>query len=211
MLISLLFTEPITFFLLAIALVISLTIHEFAHAFVSNKLGDPTAKSLGRLTLNPSAHLDPWGTIALLVAGIGWGKPVPYNPMYFKNPKRDTAFVSLAGPISNFVLAFISAMLLKLMIYNFMGYSNAILINLLSLLVFYNLILGFFNLIPIHPLDGFKVVGGILPQRLSYQWAQVASYGSWILLALVFTRSIGKILNPLVSLGLRILGLSSFF
>src|SRR3989339_661935 len=118
MLISLLFQNPLVFLFLAVVLIVSLAIHEFAHAYASDKLGDPTAKSLGRLTLNPLAHLDPVGTLLMLVAGFGWGKPVPFNPMYLKNPKRDTAIISFAGPFANFVIALVFILLTKLLVSN---------------------------------------------------------------------------------------------
>lgn len=199
MLISYLFTSPILFILIAGALVFSLSVHEYSHALASHLLGDSTAKSMGRLSLNPKAHLDPMGTLLLLFAGIGWGKPVPFNPMNLKNPRRDSAIIAFSGPFANFLIAFISAMIAKFL-GGFVGGG-------LYLVVFYNLILGFFNLIPLNPLDGFKVVSGLLPQELFYQWMQMAPYGSYLLLGLVLTRTIGKILDPLVRFSLKFLGL----
>jgi Zn-dependent protease len=204
MLLSLLFSQPLTFVLIAVALVLSLSFHEAAHAFVADRLGDPTAKMLGRLTLNPLAHLDPMGTFLLLFAGIGWGKPVPFNPTYLKNPKRDSALISFAGPFSNFLLAIIFAILFKLV-----G-TTGIVGTFLYFMVLYNLLLGFFNLIPLHPLDGFKVVNGFLPESLSYQWLQIAPYGIWILLLLVLTNTSGRFLNFFVTFGLNLLGVSRF-
>jgi Zn-dependent protease len=180
MLISILFTEPLLFALMAGALIVSLTIHEFSHALASNLLGDTTAKSM--------------------VAGIGWGKPVPFNPMNLKNPRRDSAIIAFSGPLSNFILAAVVALGIKVL-------GGGILSGFFYMVVFYNLILGFFNLIPVNPLDGFKVVAGLLPQALFYQWMQIAPFGSYILLFLVLTRTIGKILDPLVSFFLGILGL----
>ncbi len=205
MLISLLFQNPLIFFFVATALVISLSVHEFAHAYVADKLGDPTARYLGRVTLNPKAHLDPMGTILLLVAGFGWGKPVPFNPNNLKNPKRDSALISIAGPASNFALALLLTIIFHLLP---SGIIVGAIQSLLFLTIFYNLILGFFNLIPIHPLDGFKVVNGILPNNLSIQWIQMAPYGMYMLLVLVLTQSISKILDPLINLSLSLLGLS---
>jgi Zn-dependent protease len=101
--IQLLFQNPQFFVLVAVALIASISIHEFSHAFASNVLGDSTAKNMGRLTINPKAHLDPMGTVFLLLVGFGWGRPVPFNPMNLKNPKRDSALISLAGPLSNFI------------------------------------------------------------------------------------------------------------
>ncbi len=200
MLISLLFRDPFAFVTLALSLIISISIHEFAHAFIAYKLGDPTAKVLGRVTLNPKAHLDPLGTLLLFVAGFGWGRPVPFDPSYLKNPKRDSALISFAGPASNFLLAAALAFVIRLL-------PGGVLGQVLYLVVYYNLILGFFNLIPIHPLDGFKVVHGILPQSLSAQWLQMAPYGIWILLLLVFTRTVGAIVQPFLDLTMKVLGL----
>ena len=110
---NLLFQEPAFFAVILVALVISLSVHEFAHAWVSDRLGDPTARQLGRVTLNPKAHIDPLGMLLLVVAGFGWGRPVPFNPLNLKYPKRDSALIALAGPASNFMLAIITAAVLK--------------------------------------------------------------------------------------------------
>lgn len=191
----------IIFAIVAAALIASISIHEFSHAFVANKLGDPTPKSMGRVTLNPKAHLDPLGTLLLLVAGFGWGKPVLFDPYFLKNPKRDSALIALAGPLSNILLATLMAAIYHLFgLHGFLG-------MLVEILAYYNLVLAVFNLIPIHPLDGFKVVNGILPAELSIQWIQMAQYGMWILLFLVFTGAIERIIHPLLGFGLRLLGL----
>jgi len=204
--INILFQNPTSFALLAIAMVVSLSIHEFAHAFASNKLGDPTAKLLGRLTLNPRAHLDPIGTLFLLFFGFGWGRPVPFNPINLKNPKRDSAIISFAGPLSNFILASVTAGIYHLAGSNPTQYLGA----LLHLIVYYNLLIGFFNLLPFHPLDGFKVVYGILPTNLAIQWMETERYGMFVLLLLVFTQSSSKILTPAISFMLKLLGFSFF-
>ena len=200
MLLSLLFQNPILFLLVAIALVISISLHEFAHAYMADRLGDSTARDMGRVTLNPLAHLDPLGTVLLLVAGFGWGKPVPFNPMYLKNPKRDAALISVAGPLSNFLLASGAAILFRL------SSGAPLFSSFFYFVVFFNLILGFFNLIPLHPLDGFKVVYGLLSDDLAMQWGQIAPYGIYILLLLVVTRSLSMVLNPLVFWALGVLG-----
>ena len=201
MLISLLFQNPMLFLMLAGTLIVSISVHEFAHAYIANKLGDPTPKAMGRVTLNPKAHLDPMGTLLLLVAGFGWGRPVMFDPTYLKNPKRDAAIISFAGPASNFLLAVTLAWLI-----NFLP-REAGLASLFQLVVYYNLVLGIFNLIPLHPLDGFKVVYGLLPAGLAMQWMQMAPYGIWILLFLVFTRATGAIINPVLDFAMRALGL----
>jgi Zn-dependent protease len=201
MLISLLTQNPLIFFLVAFALILSISIHEFAHAYASLKLGDPTAKAMGRVTLNPLSHLDPIGTLLLLFAGFGWGKPVPFDPSYLSNPKRDAAIISFAGPLSNFVLVLVFATL-----YRVVG-DGGIAGTFFYLVVFYNLILGFFNLLPLHPLDGFKIVNGLLPESLSYQWLQMAPYGIWILMFLVLTNTTGRVLGTIINLSLTVLGI----
>ena len=160
-------------------LIVCITIHEFLHAFIASKLGDPTAKASGRVTLNPLAHLDPVGTLLLALVGFGWGKPVPFNLNFLRSPKRDAALISLAGPASNFLFAVVFGLIHKVFGLGFIG-------NILESLVYFNLILCFFNLIPVHPLDGFKVVWGFLPPDLSEQWLDLAPYGLWILLLLIF-------------------------
>jgi len=202
--ISMLFQNPLLFFLVAGALIISICIHEFSHAFVAYKLGDPTAKLMGRMTLNPKAHLDPIGTIFLLFVGFGWGKPVPFNPLNLKNVKRDSALISLAGPMSNFILAVFISFVVRLI-----GMSNPI-GTILGIVILYNLTLGFFNLIPFGPLDGNKIVFGILPNSLASQWLEIQKFGTYILLFLIITNSTEKILTPLVDMTLKMLGINLF-
>ena len=201
MLLSLLSQDPREFILVVVALILSLSFHEFAHAFVADRLGDGTPRAMGRYTLNPLAHLDPVGSLFLLVAGFGWGKPVPINPFNFKNPLKHQAFVALAGPMSNFILAIIVALIIK-----FTGASGLI-FTFLYLVVTFNLFLGFFNLIPFGPLDGFKIIQGFLPGDLAVQWAQMEKYGFIILLVLVITNATGNFLAPLVNSSLILLGL----
>lgn len=199
--IKLLFESPITFLFLAGALIVSICIHEFSHALAAFKLGDPTAKNLGRLTLNPKAHLDPVGTLFLVFLGFGWGKPVPFNPYNLKNPKRDSAIISLAGPLSNFILALVLALLIKLV-----G-AGSIFGAFLYLTILYNLMLGFFNLIPLGPLDRNKIVFGILPNQLAIQWLEIQRYGLYILLLLIIFNFTDKLLIPLVDMTMKLLGL----
>ena len=204
MLVELLFSDPLLFVILAVALLLSLSLHEFAHAFAASKLGDDTAQLSGRLTLNPLAHLDPVGTLLLLFVGFGWAKPVPVNHFNLREPKRDMAIVSMAGPASNFILAIISALIL-----NFSGISGGVVYAFFYFFAFYNVGLGIFNLLPLHPLDGFKVVSGILPRRLSLQWEQLASYGIFILFFMIFTNSFQRFLILLIFAVLRFLGISN--
>ena len=208
--ISILTENPVLFVLVFVSLVISLSIHEFAHAYAAMQLGDDTAKYLGRVTLDPRAHLDPIGTLMLIFAGFGWGRPVPFNPVNLKNPKRDSALIASAGPASNIVLAFLLSL-----VYRFSGGTSlfitmetgSIALQFLSYLILYNLSLGIFNLIPVHPLDGFKVVRGFLPTSLVWQWDQIKQFGTVILIILIFTGATGFILNPILVVFLRILGL----
>ncbi len=206
MLLQTLSENPIMFGLLFSCLVISLSIHEFAHAFSAHLLGDNTAKDLGRLTLNPLKHLDPFGTLLLLVVGFGWGKPVPFNPYNLKNPRRDGAVISFAGPLSNLLIAGVFAVIFRIS----EGQGSALFITALStfayLMVYFNLFLAFFNLIPVHPLDGFKVVFGLLPRSLAVQWIQMEQYGMFILLILVVTRSTGILIQPFVDISIKLLG-----
>lgn len=203
---AILFENPLLFVTILIALLFSVTIHEFSHAYAANKLGDPTAKNLGRLSLNPLVHLDPLGTLTLMIAGFGWGKAVPVNYYNLKNPKRDAAIISFAGPASNFVMAILLTVFIKLIDY-FFGTDNLsrpafwplIMSTFIYPIVLYNLVLGIFNLLPIEPLDGFKIVNGCLPPRLSVQWIQLAPYGIFILIFMVATGSTSRIILPIVS------------
>lgn len=202
-LLSILVQNPLLFVIVVVSLLISLTIHEFSHALVAHKLGDSTAKNLGRMTLNPLAHLDPLGTITLLIAGFGWGKPVPVNYYNLRNPKRDAALISLAGPTSNFIIATSLTLLAKVVLLT----PFSIFAAFLYPVILYNLVLGVFNLIPIEPLDGFKIVNGVLPPRLAVQWVQLAPYGIFILLFLIVTGATSKIISPVVTLYTTILGI----
>ena len=192
---------------MALALVLSITIHEFSHAYVANKLGDATAKNLGRLTLNPLAHLDPLGTLTLVLVGFGWGKAVPIDYYNLKNPTRDTALISLAGPASNFAVATALTILLKVIGLIITSNTSTTLASIVSItstfiypIILYNLVLGIFNLIPVEPLDGFKIVNGILPSKLAVQWVQLAPYGLYILILLMVTGTTSVIIYPVVNL-----------
>ena len=189
------FLNPI--FILSI--LIALTVHEWAHAFVANRLGDPTAREMGRLTLNPIVHLDPMGTILFLLVGFGWGKPVPVNERYFHHPKRDTALVAAAGPVSNLVLAFIAFIALSLLGLSVEGDSILSFLfqpsgeNTLTTFftqfflssVFVNLGLMAFNLLPIAPLDGSKVLHMFIPLRYENTYEDLMRWGPYILLFLL--------------------------
>lgn len=160
-----------------VSLLVALTIHEFAHAWAAVRLGDETPKLMGRLTLNPLAHLELWGSIMMLLVGFGWGKPVMVNQMRFANPKLDNLTVSLAGPISNFLLAVVLGLVVR-----FIALPDMVQI-ILSIIIFFNLTLMIFNLLPIPPLDGSKVLALFLSET-TYLYVQ--QIGLYILLFLVF-------------------------
>ncbi len=172
-----------------IVLVVAFTLHELAHAVVAVKLGDPTPKKMGRLTLNPLAHLDPIGSILILMTGFGWAKPVRTNPMNYRiNPLTGIAIVSIVGPISNILLALPFALLYRYEVpIRVLGYGSepARVLMLLSMeFVVLNVALAFFNFLPIPPLDGFKVLLGGLPPDISARIAPLQRYG-WIILMLI--------------------------
>src|SRR3990167_1041594 len=200
LILTLLQSNPVIALAFITGLVSAITIHEFAHAYVAWRLGDPTAKLAGRLTLNPASHLDPLGTLALLIVGVGWGKPTPFDPFNLRNIKRDSALISVAGAASNFILAFLLSV--PYLIAFFTQHLNLTInsiYQILSIIIWINLILGVFNLIPIHPLDGFKVLAGLLPRDLYRDFIQTERWGIFILILLLATGRIGKILFPLVS------------
>lgn len=191
-----LFNNPFSFLFWLLALVIAITIHEFSHAYTADRLGDPTPRLAGRLTINPLAHLDVMGTIMLFLVRFGWGKPVQFDPFNLRHPRRDSAIISLAGPASNMLLAVLSAIALWFPI-------PLILAVFLQQLLVMNVVLAIFNLIPIHPLDGFKIVEGMLPDEYAKQWKELESYGIIFLLFLVFpvfggASPISRIISPVI-------------
>ncbi|MBU6390621.1 MAG: site-2 protease family protein [Planctomycetota bacterium] len=166
----------------------ALTIHEYFHGWTANKFGDPTAKLQGRLTLNPLAHIDIMGALCFVFARFGWGKPVPINPSYFRNPRRDNMIVSFAGPASNFVSAFLFGVIFQLLrSIPFIIPVNiaAILYNLLISGIIMNLSLAFFNMIPLFPLDGSHILEGLLPHSIAMKYKEVERYCPFILLGLI--------------------------
>lgn len=205
-LIAALLENPLIGLSMLIGLIAGITIHEFAHAFSAYRLGDPTAKLEGRLTLNPMAHLDPVGTITLVFLGFGWGKPTPFDPFNLRNIKRDSALISVAGAATNLALAIVLS--IPYLIAHFSQTLNPTL-NLiyihLSPIIFFNVILGVFNLIPVAPLDGFKVLAGLLPKEWYEDWMQTERYGIFILLLLIITGALGSFLFPITSTILAIL------
>lgn len=177
------------------ALLMTLTIHEYAHARAAVALGDPTPRFLGRLTLNPVAHLDPIGLIMLWLFKFGWAKPVPINPNNFSNGRRDMFLVSLAGPVSNIVFAFVTAFLTGILAK--LGLLSGDWVQILRLTYIYNIIFAVFNLLPLPPLDGSKMLMSLLPGRYAYALERIEGYGPWILMALVYIGFIGVITYPL--------------
>jgi len=189
-----------TLFLRIPPILFALTIHEYAHGLVADRLGDPTARYAGRLTFNPLSHLDPIGTLMLLLVGFGWARPVPVDPGNLRNPKRDMMWISLAGPGANIVLAAILGLILRAM-----GAGN-IVWYMIWFGMSISLVLAIFNLIPIPPLDGSKILMGLLPPRLEYGYRRTERYGSLILMGLILSSHIlpfsilGEIIWPPVRL-----------
>jgi Zn-dependent protease len=198
---SLLIHDPAAFFLLiavvAFSLLIAITVHEFSHALMANRLGDPTGKRMGRLSLNPIRHLDPLGTLMLFLVGFGWGKPVPINPNYFRMaPRRGMAVSALAGPLSNVALAAVLGVIIRTGVLAwhspwqyepFLNWDPSwVAADIVGYVILFNLILAVFNLIPIAPLDGFNIAVGILPRRQADALARTEQYGPLLLLLLIF-------------------------
>ena len=179
---------------------LAVTLHEVAHGFIADKFGDPTARLLGRLTLNPIKHLDPIGTIALLVFGFGWARPVPVNPNNLRRAQKDMIWVSLAGPLANLLLALFSALLLRVIVYTAAmlpeGSTLQPLINPIGLMaafgLYINVILCLFNLLPIPPLDGGRVLMGILPEKQAQMLRRVEPFGMLLIVFIIFGTSIWK-------------------
>jgi Zn-dependent protease len=203
--------NPIEIIYLIPVILLSLSFHEFSHAFMSYKLGDPTAKNQGRLTLYPMRHLDPLGTIMIFISslsgyGIGWAKPVPINPVYYKNRKAGTVIVSLAGPVSNIFLALLFAFPLlyvnsKYGPQSMSSSSFAAIIYNLSMFFFYiNISLAIFNILPVPPLDGSKILSGILPTRQYYKFMQHENTIGviFLLIIFIFPNQLGAVMSPII-------------
>lgn len=177
------------FLLISPLLLVSLVLHELAHGWVAYRLGDPTAKVHGRLTLNPLKHLDLWGTIMLAITFLGsggtfffgWAKPVPVDPRYFKDGQRGMMWVGLAGPLTNYAMALAAAGLIWL---TYLSTDSFFLLKMFWMLFLLNVILGTLNLLPIPPLDGSRVVGGFLPRATYARWAELDRYGNFVFIGL---------------------------
>jgi len=173
--------DPVGFIAFIIAIVLGITVHEFMHAYTAHRLGDDTARLLGRLSLNPMAHLDPFGTLLLVLAGFGYGKPVPFNESRLRTAMGVT-FVALAGPLANLVLAALCAIPLRFSAASLLGGAYE---EILTAIVLWNCVLAIFNLVPIPPLDGANVVYGLLPPRQQYSWRTYQQYGPFLLLGIL--------------------------
>lgn len=187
--------EPTFLLSLGIALIVAATVHEYAHAYVADRLGDPTPRYQGRLTLNPLAHLDPLGTLLILLAGFGWAKPVQINPANFRDWRRDTIVVAAAGPLANITLLFVLGVPYKLGLLEAMPFGGSSFSRLLLITMQINAMLAVFNLIPIPPLDGSKILMGLLPPAQAVSYARLQPYGVLLLLLLVLTRTLGPVIG----------------
>ncbi len=185
-------TNPNAFFGFIIAIVLGITVHEFMHAYAAHRLGDDTARLLGRMSLNPVVHFDIFGTLLLVLAGFGYGKPVPVNEARLRGAFA-SSLVSLAGPLANFAIAAVCAIPLRLGTADVLG-SNYV--EILQSVVFFNIVLGIFNLIPIPPLDGSNVLFGLLPPKLQYDLRPYLQYGPILLLILLWFG--GRLLQTVV-------------
>ena len=206
---ELLLSDPASFVrlmaLVSFSLLVAVTVHEFSHALIATGLGDGTARRLGRLSLNPVRHLDASGTLMLLIVGFGWGKPVPVDHHHLSCGRLGMTLVALAGPLSNLVVAFLVAIPIKLGILGVsplaIGRTNLVmtgglregLTDIAMMVVLFNLLLGVFNLIPVFPLDGSRVVGGLIPSRWSGPYAHVERWGPIVLIAVVLVDVVFRI------------------
>ncbi|MEH7106221.1 site-2 protease family protein [Bacillus sp. JJ1764] len=196
----------------AITLVLAFTFHEFAHAFVAYKFGDMTAKNQGRLTLNPLQHLDPFGTLLIFIAGFGWARPVPVNRFFFKKPRLAGVFVSVAGPLSNLILACIGYIIgYACRRYGLIASENFY--DFINIFINLNTVLFIFNLLPLPPLDGYRIIEDLVPNNMRAKMTQYEQYGTLIFLILVITPLDRFTIQPIFSFVIPLVSdtLSNFF
>jgi Zn-dependent protease len=188
---NLLVNDPLTFFLLAIPLLYSVIFHELAHGWVAYRMGDPTAQMAGRLTLNPLKHLDPIGTLMLFIFGFGWAKPVPGNFGYVRDSRKGLILISSAGIITNLILAFLSVLIFRILA----PPQSSVIAQVIYYMAQINIILASFNLIPIPPLDGSKILMGFSSPSFQYTLSRLEPYGFFIIIALLYF----GLLNPVIA------------
>ena len=177
-----------------LAILVSITFHEYAHAAVAYKLGDPTAKNMGRMSLDPTRHLDLMGIVCFVLFGWGWAKPVMTNSRNLKNPRRDDLLISIAGPVANLITAFV--FFAVYFTSKILGNDSVILLNILSTIVSVNISFALFNLLPVYPLDGYHVLTSIFPKLGFKFFAFMSHYGMWLLFALSYSGVLDYILTP---------------
>ena len=202
--------DPAVQVVLIPVIIFALSFHEFAHGWMAYRFGDSTAKINGRLTLNPMAHLDVFGSLALYFMGFGWAKPVPVNPRNLMSPKNDLMWIALAGPLSNFLLAFISGVLLSLLLRMgiISGSSSLTIVLIMSLQI--NLVLAIFNFLPIAPLDGSKILAGLLPIKYHNQLVKLEYYGPRVLIGIILISMLtgfsifSIVISPIMSIFLKL-------
>ncbi|KUP04963.1 zinc metalloprotease [Bacillus coahuilensis m2-6] len=196
---------------LVIALVIGFTVHEYAHAYVAYKFGDSTSAKQGRLTLNPASHLDPIGTILILIAGFGWARPVPVNRFNLRRPRLHSILVSVAGPLSNFVVAFIATPFAILFMY-FLGDSavTTFFAQLFQTIVYLNVLLFVFNLIPLPPLDGYRIIEDLVSPDIRAKMSQYEIYGPIIFIVLIVTPIGDYTIWPFLQGGIRTISVAFY-
>ena len=198
----------------AITLMIAFTVHEFSHAYVAFKFGDPTAKNQGRITLNPLKHLDPIGTILIFIAGFGWARPVPVNRFFFKNPRLAGVLVSVAGPVSNLIMAIFGYIIWFILLkFNVAAGLPSAIPDFFNIFIHLNLVLFVFNLLPLPPLDGYRIIADLVPADIRPKLTQYESYGTLIFLILVITPLNEYTIRPIFRTVLPALsnGLGDFF
>jgi len=189
------FSHPWSVVLTLGAVIVATTCHEFAHALVADRLGDPTARHLGRLSLNPLVHLDILGTLFFVLFGFGWAKPVPVNPRNFANPRQGMLQVALAGPLANITVAVLLGVAGRTVLLD----VPPLLLGFLALVAWINVILAVFNMIPIPPLDGSRILEAVLPAPQAYAYASMQQYGIILLMLFLYTGMVGRVLLPVAT------------